>query len=88
MAVEDCWKRENATPRRAIAEALGAINAVHAAFGAPGNYGYGHPEGQSLRWLYDCAQLLKPALDSLPKEAETAATRPPTLLDFPLDPRD
>ncbi|WP_298174625.1 hypothetical protein [Novosphingobium sp.] len=33
-------------------DAVGAIHAVHAAFGAPGDYGYEDPKGKALSDLY------------------------------------
>ena len=46
----------------AMRETLTAIHKVHAAFGAPGDYGYESKEGRALERLYDstrglCAEI-------------------------------
>jgi len=42
---------------------LSAIIQVHKAFGAPGNYGYGHPEGEALAHLYNCTRSLAETIE-------------------------
>jgi hypothetical protein len=58
MSWIDCNRPENETPERALEECKEAIGKVHRAFGAPGNYGYGHPEGDSLQHLYAAHDLV------------------------------
>lgn len=70
----DCAKPENQTPARAMREALEAIWAVHTAFGAPGDYGYGTREGEALRWLYDSLRLLGPTLKALDPDEHAKAS--------------
>lgn len=70
----ECDKPENQTPERAIPLAVQAIIAVHKAFGAPGNYGYGHPEGQALQFLYAAGTMLSKVNKSLKEAAEPSTT--------------
>lgn len=42
-----------------------AVLAVRKAFGPPGEYGYGHPEGKALRELYDAHNALNAATDKI-----------------------
>ena len=70
MSHEECWEPENETPERALSLALEAIIAVHKAFGAPGDYGYGTSQGQALQHLYAAGEL---ASRTKKKAAEAAS---------------
>lgn len=37
-----------------------AILEAHRRVGPPGDWGYGHPEGKALAWLYETTRLLAP----------------------------
>lgn len=69
----DCRKKENQTPARAMREALVAIWQTHAAFGAPGDFGYETKEGEALQFLYATLSLLGPALKELDPDQHAAA---------------
>ena len=49
-----------------------AIDAVHSAFGAPGDYGYGSMEGDALFALYRLRIDIHSELGDLAKPEETA----------------
>lgn len=73
MGWQDCNRAENENPGRAMREALEAVNEIHRAFGAPGNFGYYTKEGEALRHLYECARLLSAVLKrDHPAEHEAA----------------
>lgn len=61
----DCDKPENHAPLPALLIAQESILAVHEAFGAPGNYGYGKPEGDSLQYLYAALWPIDNAIKSI-----------------------
>lgn len=55
---------------------LAAIHDAHRRLGAPGNWGYGTPEGDSLRWLYDSTRLLANAVRRFDAQFVTAGPHP------------
>jgi hypothetical protein len=40
------------------------INSIHKAFGAPGDHGYGTPEGKALYELYKSQLTIRSAIDA------------------------
>ncbi len=62
---------------KAAKEALAAIHDIKKAFGAPGDWGYGHPQGDSLVRLYTSTQALSKAIkEKEPKKEEQPKETP------------
>jgi len=61
---------------KAAKEALAAIHEIKKAFGAPGDYGYDHPQGKSLVRIYTSTQALAKAI----REKEPKKDEQPTAL--------